>query len=331
VRVLVVGFGSMGRRHAANLRSLVPDALIAVWRHRRPSADTDEAIALADAVFYAEEEAVAWRPDAAIVANPAPFHIAAAIPLARQGAHLFIEKPIADRLDGLQVLLELCGKRSLVLMVGYDLRFSQALCLAEQAVASGEIGRPLALRAEVSQFLPDWRPASDYRHGVSARSELGGGVVLELSHELDYATWLLGDVTTVSALTGRVSDLDIDVEDTADILLEFTSGALGNVHLDMVDRASGRCCRVVGTEGTVVWDAKEQRAAIYRSNERAWRELSNGRSADGEQLYIDELSHFLACVGGTASPPVDGNDARRVLELCLAVKESALSGARVKV
>jgi len=250
VRFLVVGLGSIGRRHLVNLRHLIPDANITVWRHA-PLAGGGDVPREADGVVTSLDEALSPRPDMAILASPAPYHVRTAAALASAGVHILVEKPLSDSLDGVDALIDACGRRGIVLMVGYHLRFDPSLTILHDAVADGIIGRLLSLRSEVGQYLPEWRPGTDYRQGVTAQRDLGGGVVLELSHELDYVRWVAGEVRSVRAETGRLGDLDTDVEDVAEILLRFIDGSIGSVHLDMIQRSPTRTCRIIGTEGTL--------------------------------------------------------------------------------
>jgi predicted dehydrogenase len=329
VKALVVGLGSIGRRHARNLKAIDPSIGICAWRPRSTDGDLGDLAPLVESVVRREEDALAWAPDVAVVATPASCHVPTATTLARHGVHLLVEKPLSHTLDGVDDLLELCERRSLVLMVGYSLRFARSLIAVREAVLAGRIGRVLSLRAEVGQFLPDWRPARNYRETVSAQRQLGGGAVLEMSHELDYARWLLGEVKAVRARVARLSDLDLDVEDAADVLLEFGSGALGNVHLDMLDRAPTRACRIVGTEGTLTWDGVDHRTRIFTAASGSWTDLFTGGPDERDKMYVAELEHFLACVAGRRTPAVTGHDGRRVLEIALAAKRSSASGQAV--
>jgi predicted dehydrogenase len=200
-----------------------------------------------------------------------------------------------------------------------------------EALAEGRIGRPLVLRAEAGQYLPDWRPGRDYRQTVSAKSVLGGGAVLELSHELDYARWLVGDVEAVAAQVAKVSDLEIDVEDVAQIILKFKSGAIGCIHLDMIQRPPTRACRVTGTEGTLAWDWADRRVRHFSAKRGEWADLLVEEEPDRNTMYLEELRHFFACVKNRQSPAVTGEDGRRTLEIALAVKESSRTGQVVPV
>ncbi len=323
MRVLIVGLGSIGRRHLANIRKVNRDALITVWhQHARNRGETENHLAI-DHIAYSIEEALEFKPDVALIASPAASHVATGISLARQNVHLFIEKPISATQDGVSELLHICRERSLTLMVGYNLRFYRPLQIMRQALMDGQIGRAVSFRAEVGQYLPDWRPGTDYRQGVTARRDLGGGAVLELSHELDYARWFMGEVETLSAQIGKLSDLEIDVEDTAEIILKFRSGAIGNVHLDLIQRVPTRSCTIIGTEGTLIWTWDTHCVKLFSSATNAWTDLHPASMIDRNEMYVIELMHFLDCVKDGCLPLVSGDDGRRVLEIALAAKRSA--------
>ena len=331
LRILIVGLGSIGCRHLSNTRRLQPDAHIIICHHCRSPQRGTEVDAAADSVVFSVEEALALRPDAAIIANPSPLHVPIAQQLVEGGVHLLIEKPLSNGLPGVDALLETCLQRSLVLAVGYSLRFHKPLEVMRQAVMEGTIGRPLSIRAAVGQYLPDWRKGMDYRRAVSARRSLGGGALLELSHELDYVMWLIGGVTGVLARTEHSGNLEIDVEDVAELVLSFACGALGSIHLDMVDRAATRSCRVVGTEGTLDWSEDDSEVKLFSASSGEWRTLLAYRGDDRNEMYIAELRHFFNCVQGTETPLVDGREGRRVLEVVLAARQSAEWGKVVRL
>jgi predicted dehydrogenase len=323
MRTLIVGLGSIGCRHLANLRSAELATDITIWHQHSRSEAAAQTPLPADRVVYSLEEALATRPEAVIIASPAPLHIETGLTLAQQGAHLFIEKPLSNTLNGIDELMETCGRRSLVLMVGYNFRFYEPLQKIHAVLSAQGIGRILSIQARVGQYLPNWRSNKDYRQGVSARKELGGGAVLELSHELDYVRWLVGEVRAVSAQTGHLSDLDINVEDTAEITLEFENGAIGNVHLDMVDRATTRTCRIIGTVGTITWDGSTHEVRVYSAVKEEWSELHPAGKMDSNKMYLAELRHFFECIREKRMPVTSAEDGRRVLEIALAVKQSA--------
>ncbi len=318
-KLLIVGLGSIGRRHLAVARELEPK--IEVMALRRAESAADDCT-----VFTSLEEALNAAPDAVIVANPAPMHVATAQAFVDAGKHVLIEKPLADRLDGIDELLESSRRRGTVLQVGYCLRFHPSLIALKRAVAEGRIGRVLSLRAEAGHYLPDWRSGADYRTGVSARRDLGGGVLLELSHETDLARWLAGQVCLVTSRCGRLGDLEIDTEDYADLLLDFTSGACANIHLNMVQRNRSRSCTLTGEDGTLHWDGVTYETRLFRAG--AWEVLYKGNS-DPQIMYREQFRHFLDCISKGAEPSVTGEDGKRALEIVLAAKQSSQAGRSI--
>ncbi len=318
MRLLIVGLGSVGRRHLMNARRLRPDAEIVVLR--RTDGPTPDDLA-GTPVVRSLEDAVAARPEAAIVASPATCHVADATVLAKAGVHLLIEKPLADSLEGIDGLLAEC--RRVHAAVGYNLRFYPPLIRLRDAVHSGAIGRVLSVRAEVGQYLPDWRLGTDYRQGVSARRALGGGAINELSHELDYLRWVCGDVVEVHSVVERLSDLAIDVEDTCEAIVRFASGAVGSVHLDMLQRPMARGLRIIGSLGTIVWDGLNHAVTVWTADTAEWRVLGPPSSLDRNATFVAELNHFFECIDGKEAVRCSVEDGRRVLELALAIKRSA--------
>src|SRR5262249_16524746 len=160
----------------------------------------------------------------------------------------------------------------------------------------------------------DWHPSEDYRQGYSARVELGGGIVLDAIHEIDYIRWMLGDVRAVACLAGHLSALEIETEDVAAILLQFASGAVGEVHLDYVQRAYSRTCHVIGDEGTIRWDYTAGEVRWYSAGSGRWEVFPAPAGWQPNEMYVDELRHFLRCLAGDEAPALDVFEARRVLD-----------------
>jgi predicted dehydrogenase len=329
MRFLIVGLGSIGRRHLKNIRLTMPHAHITVWRqHAQPTQAPDND--LADHTVYQMADALDQKPDVALICSPATRHIDTALQMAEQGIHLFVEKPLSHSLANVDRLLLLCQQQKLILMVGYNLRFNRPLMAAKSALDNGRIGRPVSVRVEVGQHLPDWRPEANYRHGVSAQRNLGGGVLLELSHELDYVRWLMGEVKAVQAQIDHLSDLEIDVEDIAEIGLRFADGTIGSVHLDMIQRPPMRMCRIVGTESVLEWDGIANCSRVYNVKSGGWQQLA-ADTQDRNAMYVDEIRHLVTCIQGETTPIVTGEDGRRILEIIAAARESADNGGLVQI
>jgi predicted dehydrogenase len=321
-RFLIVSLGSIGLRHLRNLRALRPDAHIAVLR-QHTSVESGAVPAGADQQFTTLEQVLAYKPDAAIIAGPSTTHLDLAIHLAKAGVHLLIEKPLADKPEGLDVLIKLCKQHGLILMTGYNLRFLPSLREVHRLIKAGTIGRVLGARAEVGQYLPDWRPLSDYRQTVSAQRGLGGGVLLELSHEFDYIYWMFGSPARVTARGGHYSQLEVDVEDMVEITLEYQSPArLINIHLDFVQRAPMRRCRFIGDAGTLLWDGLTDRIECYKAETGKWEIFNEFACNDRNQMYLDELQQFFRCIELGETPLIDGVQGYAVLEIAHAAQSS---------
>ena len=317
----MIGCGSIGKRHMANLRQLGVDDIIAF--------DTQAARAAEAAADYGivavASLAAAWerRPDVCLITAPTSLHLALARQGAAQGCHLFIEKPLSHSWQGIEELLGEVRRRELVTLVGCNLRFHPGLVTLKRLLAENAVGRVIAARVEVGQYLPDWHPREDYRLSYSAQRELGGGVILDAIHEIDYLRWLLGPVDDAVCLAGKLSQLEIDTEDTAALLLRFKNGAFGEVHLDYVQRAYRRTCQIIGEEGTIHWDFGAAQVRWYSARSRQWQQCENPDGWAVNRMYVDEMEHFLSCLSGAAQPELDVAQAAEVLRIALAAKHSA--------
>jgi predicted dehydrogenase len=341
MKILVAGLGGIGQRHLRNLRTLLgPEAELSAYRVRglahaltdqleiEPGADV--AAKYGVEVFHDLAEALARRPDAAFICNPTSLHLPVALRAARAGCHLFLEKPLSHTLDGVDELLAAVAGQGLVTLVGYQLRFHPCLLRLRRWIQAGAVGRLLAVRAEVGEYLPGWHRYEDYRQMYAARADQGGGVVLSQIHELDYLGWIFGWPRRVFALGGRLSSLGIDVEDTASLLMETVVDGAAipvHLHLDYVQRPPSRTCQVVGDAGKILVDLGAPCVLRYDAE---------GREAEREafpafqrnQLFLDEARHFLACVAGREAPAVPLAEGLRSLRVALAARAS-MAGGRV--
>lgn len=325
-RFLIAGLGSIGRRHLANLLDLGVEGILGVDPDEARRRETAERFAGCSVEVFSHLGAALERgPRAAVIATPTSLHLASAVAAARKGCHLFIEKPLSHSLDGIEVLLALVEAKGLVTLVGCNMRFHPGLAKIKKLLERHAVGRIVAIKLEFGQYLPDWHPTEDYRRGYSARQDLGGGAILDCIHEIDLARWLGGEVTAVVCFADRISGLEIETEDTAAILLRFAGGAVGEVHLDYVQRAYSRSCRILGDEGTVCWEfGKEVR--LYSAGAKQWQEWSEPDGWTANQMYVEEMAHFLRCLDGGEQAALDVRQAAEVLKIALAAKTSAAKG-----
>jgi len=317
--VLVVGAGSIGRRHMANLRTLGTHRLAAT----DPDAGRLEPVVeeLSVQGFAELGEALrVFKPDVVFVCTPPVLHVEQALRALRTGADVFIEKPLSNRLEGVSELKAEAGKRRRVVQVGYNLRFNPGIRMLKQLVEEGVAGRILWARAEVAQYLPDWRPWQDYRQSYTARHELGGGIILDASHEIDYVLWLLGPPRELTCMAGRVSGLEVNVEDCATILLRLRSGAQADVHMDFAQRTTSRSCVLAGECARLEWEHAQNQVRIIRPEKEPEVIKYEGET---NQMYVAEVEEFFSCVHCRATENRSLNEAELTLQVALAALTSS--------
>lgn len=330
-RILIVGKGSMGLQHLEISRQLYPNAEVRILIHRKPNEDVN----LSNGYLETMEEVDKFAPQIAIIANPATLHLEIAQKLAGAGVHLLIEKPISTSTVGVLELIKTCEENKVVLMTGYNLRFSSSLTHFHELIKKKIAGEILTVRCEVGQYLPDWRPTKDYRKTVSANIRLGGGVLLELSHEIDYLRWIFGDINWVRATLSNQSSLEIDVEDSAHLVLGFepsTDGnqLIANLNLDFIRHDRTRSCTVIGDKGTLRWNGVTETVDIYKPKSGNWEVLFRHHSENNETL-ISEWKSFLESVYKKTEPAITGEDGLRVLEIIEAAQKSSATGVQMIV
>jgi len=327
-RILIVGYGSIGKRHLRIARDHFPNADIRVLRHKT----VNELPKNSDGLFTNILDAVSFNPQIAIIANPATFHIQTAQTLAEAGVNLLIEKPISSSLSGVEHLIKTVEEKSLILLVGYNLRHLQSLQFFKEQLDKSIIGKVLSVRCEMGNYLPSWRPECNYRNVVSARKELGGGVLLELSHELDFLRWIFGDVEWIKSTLTQQSDLDIDVEDTVHLTLGFISKSVDNqliasVNLDFIRHDHTRICTAIGENGTLQWNGVTDQVLLYEASSTKWNELGSFVSKR-DNSYVSEWGNFLDCLSKKEAPLVTGTDGLKVLQIIEAARKSSKSGKK---
>lgn len=325
MKFLVIGCGSIGERHIRNLQSFSAGEILVYDVDVQRLTSVGEKYQVK--TYEDLDEALKHQVDAFIICVPPSLHIPFALKGVEHDAHLFIEKPLSHDLADVDMLLKQAKAKGLVIFVGYNLRFHPSLRLVKQLLDEGKIGKVLSAKLELGQYLPDWHPWQDYREMYAGKKELGGGIILDGSHELDYICWLLGEVREVSCFAGKLSSLEVETEDSAEIMLRFDNGAIAGVHLDFVQRAYSRSCKLIGEEGTIIWDYPGKKVSIFSAKSGCWEERQV--EAEPNNTYIEEMKHFVNCIRGRDTPPVDGASARRVLDIALAAKRSSRCGKAV--
>lgn len=319
MKFMIAGLGSIGRRHLRNLNALGKQDIV-LFRSGMSTLPDDELEELVTETNI--ETALAHKPDAVIVSNPTALHLDVAIPAAAAGCHLLIEKPISHNLDRLAELQAAVAEGGGKVLVGYQFRFHPGLQMVKRWLEEERIGKPINAHAHWGEYLPGWHPWEDYRNSYSTRADLGGGVVLTLCHPFDYLRWLLGDVDSVSGMVANAGDLGTEVEDTANVLLQFVSGALGSVHLDYYQQPVMHTLEIIGTQGTIHWDNQDGVARIYQAATQDWETNSPPKGFERNDLFLAEMSHFIQATKGEVDPICGLQDGIRSLQIALATVQT---------
>ena len=323
--VLVVGLGSIGRRHVGIIRKLFPEINIVVLRHKQCDKNDIDKLDLYKCVTSIDA-AIATNPQAAIVANPASMHIEVAQKLAKNGINLLIEKPISDSSKGIQELIDTCHQNNCILMTAYNLRFLPSLIEFKKQLKANKVGDIYSIRSETGQYLPSWRPDSNYKNDVSANKHLGGGVLLELSHEIDYLIWIFGPINWVKSHFSKQSKLEIDVEDTAKIILGFKnvdgSELITSLNMDFIRHDTTRKCFAIGEKGTLLWDGISGRVEYFEKGGKDWNTIFSSKT-DRDFTYSEEIKSFFLSIESNKLPCISGEDGMRVISIVEAIKESS--------
>jgi len=329
MKLLIVGCGSIGRRHALSARQLGLEVSVADTDGSRAEAVAREV----GAVFWYDDPAVALaaKPDAVIVASPHVLHVPQARAALESGAHVLIEKPVSHELQGLTELDELAKQYGKAAFVVSNMRYHKAI---ETLDSHREvIGTVRYARAHYGNFLPNMRPGADYRELYCSRAESGGGVILDAIHEMDYLMWFFGPVAKVSAEKARLSDLDIDVEDFADIVLTHTNGVRSVITIDYLRPWKRRGCEIIGQDGMLVWNSEGKQpecceVRLYRVAPGTWEVVFADDNLDPAQPYVDMMQDFLLAIQGGASRLQSVAEAKTRLEAAL-LAHSAGDNARL--
>lgn len=340
LRILICGLGSIGKRHMENLESLgIPCENIAVYRTRKGTASFGDEVLKKHKnrhpICYEPDLPYAlkrYKPNIAFITNPTSLHVPTALKCAKAGCHLFVEKPIWNKDDSqLDELISIVGEKNLVAYVGYQLRFHPALNQIKLWLEENAIGKVISIQAEVSRDVTTMHKWEDYRASYTSRADLGGGVILTQSHELDYLLYLFSMPDWIFAAGGKLSpNLGIDVEDTAVITMQLKSSMICSLYMDYHKMPPERWLEITGTKGRIFWDLKEETLKLILPTK-----ITNiNIKIDKNDLYMAQIQEFLNYIQNPQQIGTKGAslyEGKIVLQMALAIKKSMLTQKKVNI
>lgn len=284
-KVLITSLGSIGKRHLRNSRKLLDNPTIGVLRRE---IKKDELIEGVNEVFTSMVEVEKFNPDCVILASPASEHVKQISFFKKLNKPIFVEKPLGMNFQDVSKL-SLNDKN--FCMVGYILRFHSTLEKIKRLIEKKEFGEILLAKIEVGQYLPDWRPGSDYSLGVSAKKHLGGGVLRELSHELDYCAWLFGFPNQLFCSSSKVSNLNIDVNDNATIIFEYSDRKNVTINLDFLQRSPSMNFKIIFEKANIEANLLERSIKINSAD--VDRYIPHDLPTDTNEDYLRQFDFFF--------------------------------------
>lgn len=328
--ILIVGMGSIGRRHARVFKAAGVSHIGGVdLRHDRIDQARLE-LGLDDLGTNYESMLTARDYDAVLITLPTAFHTPIALTAAKAGKHLFIEKPVAATQEGLDEVEAAIRARNIVDYTAYCYRFAPSTVRMKEIVDSGRIGRVLSARMKISTYLPDWHPWEDYRSFYMARLDQGGGARLDESHGIDLLRWLFGDVSSVFALVGQVSELEIQADDLTVMVLRHENGVVSEAHFDLLGRTPRVDAELIGSEGTLLWDRISGKIDIYDAATKQWTHEDFGKDSF-VTCYDRQAEHFIECVKAGKQTLIPLSDGRKTLAVLEAALVSSNEGRLVRL
>lgn len=343
MKILFVGLGSAGQRHLRNIKRLYGnDITVMAYRVRRFQRVFDDNMHIQEnkeldkefeiEVYDNYEEALKNKPEVVFITNRNSEHMEFALKAAQAGCHLFIEKPISDRLEGIDHLNCILKQKKKIAYIGYQNRLHPCIKKAREILEKNLLGNIYMVYSELGEYLPKMHPWEDYRNMHEARKELGGGVIICQLHELDYLYYLFGMPTELYSIGGKRSSLEINVEDSATTLCKYFNGKeefAVNVHLDFLQSPPVRHCKIAGEFGRFEFDLIKNEYYLYLVNgESEYRKYDEFTRND---MFLEELRLFMDAVNTQTDSPLNIEDGKKSIEFALALKESIETGNIVKI
>lgn len=318
-KILIVGYGSIGKRHLENFLRFKDIELIVYTKRKDLRSLEKRNIKISDSLPWCLKH----NPDIGIISNESSLHIPIAIKLARKGLHLFLEKPLSHSLRDIEKLQSIVKEKKLITQMGCNFRFHPCIKKIKGLIEQKKIGRIISVQVQNCSYLPDYHPREDYKKGYAARKDLGGGIILTQIHEIDYMYWFFQDVETVMSMSGKLSDLDVTAEDYVSSILKFKNGVMGELHMDYFQRPAFRSCKIRGTKGEIYWNSTDNSIKIYMSKKKKWETFFEIENYDINMSYVEQLKHFLKCVKNRKETINNLEQGISTLKIALAIKRSS--------
>ena len=325
-RILIVGGGSIGERHLrcslrtgqarVSLCEPKPDRMA----HLKDTYDIDGALSDFDAVDLSAF-------DGLVVCTPPNLHVPMCLRAAAAGCHILCEKPLSHNLDGLDALIDVVDRKRLVAGVAFVYRHMPGYAKIRGLLSDGAIGAVKLVTYKSGQQFSKFRP--DYKAIYFASKLMGGGAINDAcSHSLNFIQWCFGMPRELVAMHGHLSDMEIETEDAALILLRYgPSTPIVHIHQNLFQKDYAVFQEYVGTKGTLRLGGKLTQAGaqpelqIFHNEDDGWQTIPMPQ-AERDDYFVWQAEHFLAAMRGDAHPMTSLKEGKEVVQMCTAARES---------
>jgi predicted dehydrogenase len=318
--ILIVGTGSVGKRHARNMDALGCTLSCMDPRKDRLDEIAGEGVTL-KSVFTSLEEAFAAEDtfDGVVVGSPPSFHVDQSIAALKRGKPVLLEKPVSPDLSSALKLQSAVHDTKVPLLLGYTWRWWPPLLRVKDLVARQAVGQLRHVKFTMAAHLADWHPWERYQDFFMASEALGGGALLDESHWLDLMLWFFGMPQKLFAKVEKISDLEIQTDDNVDILVYYPNDLRVSLHLDLYARPHEKTIQFVGENGTLIWEPN--RIKIGKETDPNW-EIEEF-AYDRNDMFVEVVKEFLNVLSGGSVRTCTIEDGVRVLNLIEAARISS--------
>jgi predicted dehydrogenase len=326
--LLIVGAGSVGKRHARNFAGLGCRMSCVDPRESRRAELAAETPVVAS--YETADEALApGGLDGVVIASPTAYHARDTMAALGAGLPVLLEKPAARTTAEAQAMLEAERRTRGRLLLGYTWRWWPPLLRVRELLREGAVGQLRHVQFHMSAHLADWHPWERYQDFFMASAAQGGGALLDESHWIDLMLWLFGPPLALHGRVETISALEIDSDDNVDALLDYPAGLRVSLHLDLFGRPHEKFIRFVGEDGTLLWSAEPNRLAIGREPAQVWHE--ERFECERNDMFLGVARDFLRLIDGSAAPSCTLADGARVMTVIEAIRTSSAEGRKVVV
>jgi predicted dehydrogenase len=292
--ILLIGMGNMGKKYLKIISSNFPTIKISLCRSRENFNQIDKTFRNYR-VFDNIADAIKSRPDFAILCNPSSFREKIMKNLIQNNIDILLEKPVSNSIKNIKKFLGMSKSKKLKILVGYNLRYLNSLKFFRRLIQKKSIGSWIKVHSEVGENIKNWRGSKNFKFSASFQKKLGGGVLLELSHEIDYLNWIFGPLKWVQAQTIKNNFHNSNVEHSANLIFGTkikSNQNLISLNMDFVRHDKTRSCYVIGTKGSLFWDCNKNIVKKFDVKKKKWITIFKEKY-DMNSSYVDQISHMI--------------------------------------